>query len=175
MTKIIAKRYMCQTVILFFICIGTEIHILHSRDLETSAYMTAVLLIIQLVAAGSDLRDKTIPLWLMLSSVVFGTLFLCFSSNSISIKAHIVGCLLAFIIIAPLIYITKGQIGTGDLLLLAVTGLFSGWTILLNILFLSVLLSGIFSFFIILLKKGSIRSEIPFVPFIFLATVVVSL
>lgn len=82
---------------------------------------------------------------------------------------------MAFLIIAPLIYITKGQIGTGDLMLLAVTGLFSGWTGLLNILFLSVLLSGIFSFFIVVLKKGSGRSEIPFAPFIFLATVVVNL
>ncbi len=107
--------------------------------------------------------------------MVFGTLFICFSSNFISIKAHIFGGLLAFLIIAPLIYITKGQIGTGDLMLLAVTGLFSGWTGLLNILFLSVLLSGIFSFFIVVLKKGSGRSEIPFAPFIFLATVVVNL
>lgn len=175
MTNITENRYLFQTVIMLIICLGTEIHILFTRNIGVPVVMTVVLLFIQLAAASSDLRNRTIPLWLILSSMVFGALFLCFSSNSISIKTHIFGGLSAFLIIAPLIYITKGQIGTGDLMLLAVTGLFSGWTGLLNILFLSVLLSGIFSFFIVVLKKGSGRSEIPFAPFIFLATVVINL
>ncbi len=175
MSNLTANRYLFQTVIMLLIYIGTEIHILFTRDIGVPAVMTAVLLFIQLAAASSDLQNRTIPLWLILSSMVFGAVFLCFSSNFISIKAHMFGGLLAFLIIAPLIYISKGQIGTGDLMLLVVTGLFSDWTGLLNILFLSVLLSGIFSFFIVLLKKGSGRSEIPFAPFIFLATVVVNL
>ena len=175
MSNITANRYIFQTVIMLIICLGTEIHILFTRDIGVLVVMTAVLLFIQLVAASSDLRNRTIPLWLILSSMVFGALFLCFSSNYISVKSHIIGGFSAFIIIAPLVYITKGQIGTGDLMLLAVTGLFSGWTGLLSILFLSVLMSGIFSFFIVVFKKVSGRSEIPFAPFIFLATAVINL
>ncbi len=173
--NITTNRYFFKTVILLIACLGTEIHILFTSDIGVPVVMTAVLLFIQLVAAGSDLRNRTIPIWLILSSMVFGALLLCFSSDYISVKAHIIGGLLAFLIIAPLIYMTKGQIGTGDLMLLAVTGLFSGWTSLLNILFISVFLSGVFSLFIIVLKKVSGRSEIPFAPFIFLATVIVNL
>jgi len=169
-----SKLYL-QTVILFIICLGAETHILNTENMGVPVFMTSVLLIILLAAACCDLKNRTIPIWLILISMVFGVITLGLSRSPTLIKAHIVGGFLAFLIIAPLVYITKGQIGTGDLLLLAVTGLLSGWTDLLNILFLSVLLSGVFSILLIVLKKGSSRSEIPFAPFIFLATAVVNL
>jgi leader peptidase (prepilin peptidase)/N-methyltransferase len=74
-----------------------------------------------------------------------------------------------------LILVSKRQVGGGDLALMTVTGFFTGVNAFFSILFVSIVLTGMYSLLLIFVKKGNRKTEIPFAPFILLATVILVL
>lgn len=62
--------------------------------------------------------------------------------------------------------ISGGRAGTGDALLLAVTAVTAGWGYTMQILMVGLFLSFLFGIMLMLLRKASIKTEIPFVPFL---------
>lgn len=67
---------------------------------------------------------------------------------------------------------SKGKVGIGDVLLLWVTAMTAGWTYVFMILVIGLSSSFIFSIGLLLLKRGSLNTEIPFVPFLTLGVIV---
>ncbi|MDF2989093.1 MAG: prepilin signal peptidase PulO-like peptidase [Eubacterium sp.] len=128
------------------------------------------LILIQFIAAIGDINKKLIPLQLMLGALLAGTFTMLLFDGLAVFKEHLVSGGLAFFILLFLMLISKGQIGGGDLALFMVTGFFTGIPSMFSILFLSVIVSGIFSLVIVIYKKGGKKSEIPFAPFLLLAT-----
>lgn len=76
------------------------------------------------------------------------------------------GTLLLVAIVGSLIYKTDDAMGMGDVKLLAPIGVFLGWKLGLAALFLSVLMSGVVSLLLILLRLKGRKDTIPFGPFI---------
>lgn len=65
-------------------------------------------------------------------------------------------------------FFTKGQIGIGDGIICCFTGSICGFFENLSMLFIGLLLSAIVSFILLLNKKVKRKTELPFIPFLFL-------
>lgn len=76
------------------------------------------------------------------------------------------GFLLSVSLIGSAIYKNEEVMGMGDVKLFAPIGLFLGWRMTLLALFISIILGGMSSVFLILLGKANRKSMIPFGPFI---------
>lgn len=65
-------------------------------------------------------------------------------------------------------FITRGQIGIGDGIICCFIGISCGFFENLNILFISLLLSAIVSFILLIKKRVERKTEIPLIPFLFI-------
>ncbi len=63
-------------------------------------------------------------------------------------------------------WISRGEIGLGDIRLLGVTAMVAGWGYVLQIIFWAMLISFFYSLFLIVFEKKTIKTEFPFVPFL---------
>ncbi len=138
--------------------------------LDTIVFLALVT--IQLVSSINDLYSKTISLKLMFIGILMGYIGFLWLFHADIFSNHILGGVAAFIIMALLIVLSKSQIGGGDLWLMTLTGFFTGIYSCFSILFISIILAGIYSLLLLLINKADRRTEIPFAPFILFATVV---
>lgn len=143
-----------------------------SQQIQTAAVL--ILLTIQLIASVFDVLSKRIPGKLIVFSLAAAAGFSFLFYRAGNVNEHLLGSLMAFCIMALLIMISKGQIGGGDLALAAVTGFFAGKDWFPAILFFSMLLTGVYSSFLIITGKGTKNTEVPYAPFIFIATVIIA-
>ena len=82
------------------------------------------------------------------------------------------GSLIGFIIMGISI-LTKGGIGLGDGGLLCVMGLYVGFYKNLEIFLLALLMASICGIVLLLIKKADRKTELPFVPFLTIAYIIV--
>lgn len=76
-------------------------------------------------------------------------------------------------------YFTKGELGMGDALLLCVTGVYLGFVKNVELMVVAMILSGIYAMVTLIKvntgKKGSLKLEFPFVPFLTMAYIMLRL
>ncbi len=80
------------------------------------------------------------------------------------------GILLLVAFVGLLIYKSDDAMGMGDVKLLAPIGMFLGWRLGLEALFLSIILAGIISLLLIIVRIKKKKDTIPFGPFIVIST-----
>lgn len=137
--------------------------------------LTGALMLFQLAGVHSDLKVKIIPVWLMPASLLLGAVIIHTTAGAEGFKNHITGAVIAFFVLALMIFISKGQIGGGDLQLFMTTGFFTGSFAILGIILLSVVLSGLYSLLLLFFKKVGRDTEFAFAPFALYATAFISL
>ena len=131
-----------------------------------------VLLIVQLLAALWDIKSMTIPLKITAPAILTGVGIMSVTGRIIEGTA---AAIVSFILMKLLSIISRKQVGGGDIAIMTVTGLYTGISTLISILFTSVTLAGLFSVIFIVSKKANKKTEIPFAPFILAATVLLVL
>lgn len=137
--------------------------------------LTGALMLFQLAGVHSDLKVKIIPVWLMPASLLLGAVIIHTTAGAEGFKNHITGAVIAFFVLALMIFISKGQIGGGDLQLFMTTGFFTGSFAILGIILLSVVLSGLYSLLLLFFNKVGRDTEFAFAPFALYATAFISL
>lgn len=85
------------------------------------------------------------------------------------------GIIFIIALIALLIYRNDGGMGMGDVKLFIPIGMFLGWKLALLTLFLSIMIGGIVSIILLVLRIKNRKSAIPFGPFIIIATYITGL
>ncbi len=140
------------------------------QDVSSAAIF--ILLAIQLAAAVFDVIYRIIPVRLVIISAaaVVVLSFIFYKRNALN--EHLLGGIAALAVMAALVLVSRRQIGGGDLALMAITGFFAGSGRFFAILFLSVLLSGMYSLILIITGRGTKKTEVPFAPFIMAATAI---
>jgi leader peptidase (prepilin peptidase)/N-methyltransferase len=125
-----------------------------------------IVIVFLAIGAIQDIRKKQIALWLIGAGAAAAVCVDCYLGKSL-----IFGWtgLLPGGILAALSIISKGAIGFGDALAVAVTGLAIGWRSTVGVLFTALMFAGIAALFcIVVLKKGK-KEELPFLPFLLAA------
>lgn len=83
----------------------------------------------------------------------------------------ILGAACGGLVLFLLWFFSKGSIGFGDVKLIVLCGALSGFPGIFSLLFRSMFLAMLYSVILLIKKKASLKTELPFVPFLFLGAV----
>ncbi|WP_122640648.1 prepilin peptidase [Romboutsia sp. Marseille-P6047] len=164
-----------NTSIIYFLTISLSILIYQKYGLTPDAiryiFIIPFLLVISIIAyQNSYIYDISV-----LSGIIIQGVILISSMNmEKDFNTHISAPLIGFIISFILAKITKG-LGDGDIGLFVLCSLTLGHNYSVYLIFLSYIVAFIYCIYMILTKKKSIKENIPFAPFISLATILIIL
>jgi len=116
----------------------------------------------------TDIKERTISGVALILFTVAGLICLCLGRNLNPVDS-ICGALIG-LSLALVSFCTNGELGMGDALLLLVTGIFLGFERNLTLLLLALMLSSLFSVYL-LIREKNVKKEYPFVPFLFISYV----
>lgn len=117
-----------------------------------------------------DLKYKGLPKWFLAGGFLL-SLILCGIFKPVSLVEMLSGMAVggALLLISLL---TKGALGLGDGLFLVVVGIHLGVGAVITVLAFGLLISAIFSLVLLVFRKVSRKSSVPFVPFLTVAYVI---
>ncbi len=123
------------------------------------------------ICTVTDIREKAVNLWVILVFLISGAALVPFSGTGAEevILGLIPGALLLL-----LSFVTKGAVGTGDGLALAVTGILLGPLWNLKLFMTALFLTAVFSAVLLIIRKCGRDSELPFLPFLFVSFLLTS-
>ena len=133
----------------------------------------AILFSVLIIISFIDLAHQIIPDGLVLILLVVGLVHSAYQIFSLGTPWHlwVIGFFAASLPLFLLAMIVPGGMGGGDIKLMAVAGLFTGWKLILLSLFIGALYGAIVSIFVIVRKKGSMKTVLPFGPMLALGIV----
>lgn len=139
----------------------------YTYGLTLQSFFAAILLSVLVVVAFIDIQQKIIPNSLVLVLLVLGVLHAVYQSVCFGIDWYywVIGFFAASVPLFLLMLIYPDGMGGGDVKLMAAAGVFLGPKILLA-LFTGAIYGGIFAIFLLAFRKGTMKSEIPFGPFL---------
>lgn len=114
-----------------------------------------------------DIRFKKLPVFIL---VIFAIIIIIINGLEDSLFSRAV-----FFRIIPgtvflmLALMTRQAVGYGDGIIIILLGLSLGSKRCITVVFIGLVLSSVFSLYILLLKKGSRQTRLPFVPFLLIA------
>lgn len=126
--------------------------------------VTAILGIALTCFSISDIKKKSINL------VAVGILFLIMIAACVLSRKDVTEMIMGILpggVIAILSFASKGKIGIGDGLVFLTIGIWTGPEKTLSIMFISLVLSALTGIILLLLKKATRKTALPFVPFIY--------
>ena len=123
------------------------------------------------LAAFSDFRKGTVPLWLLLAGTLSGLLWMLVTGE---VQSGLVGMCPGLALLA-LSRAAKEHIGAGDGMLLAGVGMLMGWLVCLQLLLIGCLLFGAVGIGLMICKKKTIRYSLPWIPFLLAAELILFL
>ena len=133
-----------------------------------SKYIELMLLL--LPCTITDLKRMEVPVLLIvilsLASAAVEALFFEFR-----LKDALLGAGLGLVFVGVALAARK-SFGMGDGILLTGIGLFAGFSVLLPLLFSAFLLTAVYGGVVLIMRKGSLKKRLPFVPFLLVAAVV---
>lgn len=134
-----------------------------------------VLTLILIPITFIDIKHHIIPNWLNILGAVVAVLLIFFDLPNYRTYLFGMAFGLAFfimIIVVSELLLKKQGMGEGDAKLMGVVGLFLGFPYTILVTFLSFFLGAIYGVFAMIVKRKKGRDEIPFGPFIALASVI---
>ncbi|HHU16666.1 MAG TPA: prepilin peptidase [Clostridiales bacterium] len=150
---------------------------LYVYGLTLQALFIAILFSVLIIIAFIDFKHLIIP-----DGLVVFILILSIVNAVYMVIAHgepwytfVIGFFAASVPLFVLGLIYPDGMGGGDIKLMAAVGLFMGWKLILLSLFIGAIYGGIVSLFIIIGKKGSMKTAIPFGPMLSLGIVTCTL
>ncbi|MCR4842035.1 MAG: prepilin peptidase [Eubacterium sp.] len=121
------------------------------------------------ISAQTDYRNKKVCLWLLALYAAFGVVYSVWFPG-VEPGDAIIGAALGGAVVV-LSFLTRGGIGTGDGILLCVTGLYLGAWENLALFAGGLVLCGLYCVWMIVIRKKGRKYEVAFVPFLLLAYV----
>ncbi|WP_105619060.1 prepilin peptidase [Vallitalea okinawensis] len=131
-------------------------------NMLTYSYVTLYSMLLLLTI--DDLRNKLIPLDLIICFGIFSVILLPFNP-SVSLIWTIIITLITVIILYIVHLLTHGGIGLGDVWVIGISMLILGWQNGLTLLMVSLLCSGLLSILLLIMGKVNRKAKIPFIPF----------
>lgn len=126
--------------------------------------LAGVTLVMLLICAISDVKNKRIPVCVIMAGAV-GTVLCALIQPGITLGKMLSGMMLGIIMIIISI-VTDEQIGIGDSLIFGVLGIGHGFGAGIAVLGISLGLTAVTAVILLCLKKVGKRDQIAFVPFI---------
>ena len=123
-----------------------------------------------LVLAVIDIKNKKLPITVLLAGVIFVPAFMLVCSE-MGLRHHIFG-LIPGVVFFLISFVSRGQVGSADCLIILLSGACLGIgmiVVMLSVAFVSIALT---SLMMLAARKLNRKSTLPFIPFIFLGYIV---
>ena len=136
--------------------------------LSVEGMLTTTFLILLTGAAYTDGRERRIP-DLYVSGILLTALIRLFTLEGADVQGIAAGATGVLAVSVPMLQIAlivPGAFGGGDVKLMAACGLFLGAKDIFYSFFYALILGGVFSIYLILVKKGTRKTRIAFGPFL---------
>jgi prepilin signal peptidase PulO-like enzyme (type II secretory pathway) len=130
-----------------------------------------ILMIILILACIEDVKTKTISNKLIIFSLIIG-ITMVFINPDINCKQAILGGLVAFLSLWVISFLSKGDLGMGDVKLFATVGLYIGLEKVMQAMFYSAILSGIVGVILLIKSVSNKNKAMPFAPFVLIGVLV---
>ncbi len=129
---------------------------------------TVMLFSILIVVSFIDVDLRIIPNELIIALLILGSVHAVYRSIQFGVAWYfwVLGFIAASAVLVILGLIVADSIGGGDIKLMAAAGLFVGPLYILMSLFIGAIYAGLLAIFLIIFKKGSLKTAIPFGPFL---------
>ena len=129
---------------------------------------TVLFFSILIVVSFIDIDLRIIPNELIISLLILGAIHAVYRSVQFGIAWYywVLGFIAASAVLLILGLIVADSIGGGDIKLMAAAGLFVGPLYILMSLFIGAIYAGLLAIFLVIFKKGSLKTAIPFGPFL---------
>ncbi len=137
-------------------------------NLSIHSLLTAALFSTLLIISFIDVRHRIIPNGLVVAILIIAVIKGLYESLILDAPWHtwIIGFFAASVPLLILGLIFKNGIGGGDIKLMAAAGLFLGWKLILLSLFIASLYGGAISVPLMVSGKATMKSALPFGPFL---------
>lgn len=135
-------------------------------------YLSVLLSTYLLIVAITDILYFQI---IDVATIFFGIIFIIFRlyfAEDIKIMSILISMSITIVILLLMYYVSAKSIGLGDIKMFAVISILIGVPNVFYIIIRAMILATIIGIFIIISKKGSIKTSIPFAPFLFLTTII---
>jgi leader peptidase (prepilin peptidase) / N-methyltransferase len=149
---------------------GAAIQLRSTLPWWATAFQLAFLGLLLLLAA-TDLEQRRLPHLLLDPLIVAGAAFVPFNPQVTPLDA-LIGAAAAVAFLGVLGLLIRGGVALGDLYLVAPLGLLLGWPAIFSAIFLAAVLSAVVSVILLATRRVSMRSYIPFGPFLVAGAVV---
>lgn len=119
------------------------------------------------LSAYQDYKEKKVSLYCVLFAGIAGiALHILFLEHSV---ADILAGMSIGAVVLMISWVSRGRIGLGDGMVLVISGIFLGFWQNLKLFMMALLLAGIWSLFLLTIKKKGRNYRIPFLPFLLAA------
>ncbi|MCR4740700.1 MAG: prepilin peptidase [Lachnospiraceae bacterium] len=125
------------------------------------------------ICAYTDIKERVIHIHVLLPFLAAGIIYAAYSGGNTLLTAAAGAACGVFLLI--LSFFTKGAIGEGDGLALAVTGVYLGFSANISLILTGLFLSAAASVITVLFKGWKKDREIPFMPFLLTAFVLIKI
>jgi len=129
---------------------------------------STLFLLLLAACAVSDINAGIVPDLIVIAIAVLG-IVKYFITEAVSLSSaipHLTGALCISVPMLLLALIIKGAFGGGDIKLMAAVGLYLGWRLTLAGAAIGMFAAGLFSIYLLLLKKADTKSKLKLVPFL---------
>lgn len=116
------------------------------------------------VGAWCDIKTRRLPVSLIVTGGLAGILYQCLVNGIIGI-VQFSGMAVGMLMIG-ISRIGRAGIGLGDGVLFLVLGMFYSFDQMIELLMKASIMTGVFGLILMVSKKGSLKTELPFVPFV---------
>ena len=122
-----------------------------------------------------DIRKKSIPIQILVAAGIWAVICLTLSvtENGAEVLAGSLPGLLPGAVLLMLGFLTQQKVGYGDGILLIIMGLMEGVRMVLLTFCIGLFLQSILAVILVLFKKADKQTQIPFVPFLLTARVLI--
>lgn len=129
----------------------------------TAVYLGILVLLVVLTA--TDLDQRRLPHVVLDPLIVAAVVFVPFNP-AVSIQDALLGAVAAIVFLGVLGIVIRNGVALGDLYLIAPLGLLLGWPAIFVAIFFAALLSAVTSVVLLLSRRVTMKSYIPFGPFL---------
>ena len=176
--QVCSRRLIASAVVLTMICaVVAAFMYFYYGDNLWSIWSSVLLCSVLWACAYADRKVMVIPNSVLLCGLGMRILLLCVEALFFpgSILYDLLGSVIAaaalFVLSLLCRFLSRGAVGLGDVKLLTVMGLFLGFPRIWNCLLISMLCSFFFSLFLLITKRATGKSEIPFAPVLLIGTI----
>ena len=154
--------------------LGIEFYLFRYSFFKIIRYLSLVFSLS--IIAWIDGNSKRIPNKLLIALMIFRSIYMvveCFFFSEIWMTLLITflgGAIIAGGLFLFCYLVTRGAVGAGDVKLFTVVGYYLGSGVIFTAVFMSVVLSALYSMLQLILKKKGLKEEIPFAPFVYAGT-----